>query len=160
VAAVQHIWRRLTDPFTAWCLHAAALWVWHAPALFQATLRSQWIHTWQHLSFFLSALLFWWSLFFARAGHSYGVGVVYIFTTAIHTGLLGALLTFSPVIFYPAYVTTAPLWGLTPLQDQQIGGLIMWIPAGALYMIAGLILFAAWLRESDLVLERKRRYAD
>jgi putative membrane protein len=81
-----------------------------------------------------------------------------VFTTAIHTGILGALLTFAPVVICPAYKATAPLWGLTPFEDQQIGGLIMWVPAGVVYMAAGLVLFAAWLRESDL--EARRRYAE
>ena len=151
---VQFAWQRITRPFNAWWIHAAALWVWHAPALFQATLRSEWIHTAQHLSFFLSALLFWWSLFYARGHAAYGLAVLYIFTTAIHTGILGALLTFAPVEFYPAYAQTAPHWGLSALEDQQIGGLIMWVPAGIVYLAAGLILFAAWLRGSDAVLER------
>ena len=72
--------------------------------------------------------------------------------------MLGALLTFAPVVIYPAYQATAPLWGLTPLQDQQIGGLIMWVPAGVVYMAAGLTLFAAWLRESETMV--RRRYAE
>ena len=73
---------------------------------------------------------------------SYGAGVFYIFTTAIHTGILGALLTFARRSGIPAYAATAPLWGLTPLEDQQIGGLIMWVPAGVVYLVAGLALFA------------------
>jgi putative membrane protein len=127
--------------------------------LFQATLRSEIVHTMQHLSFFISALLFWWALLYASGRSSYGHGVFYVFTTALHTGILGALLTFSTVVLYPAYTVTAPLWGLTPLEDQQIGGLIMWVPAGVLYMAAGLALFRAWLRESDAMLAR-RSYAE
>jgi putative membrane protein len=158
-APVQFAWRRIAQPLHAWWIHALALWAWHAPALFQATLRSEWVHTAQHLSFFLSALLFWWSLFYARGHSGYGLAVFYIFTTAIHTGLLGALLTFAPVEFYPAYAATAPRWGMSALEDQQIGGLIMWVPAGVVYLAAGLILFAAWLRESDAGL-RTGRYAE
>ncbi len=152
---VRKIWHAITEPVTAWWIHAIALWGWHAPALFQATLRNEWIHTAQHLSFFVSALLFWWSLFYTRGRMGHGQSVFYVFTTAIHTGILGALLAFSPVVFYPAYAATAPLWGLTPLQDQQIGGLIMWVPAGVVYLAAGLILLAAWLRESDALLARR-----
>jgi putative membrane protein len=150
---VQSIWRRLTDPLTAWIIHAVALWTWHAPALFQATLSSDLVHTAQHISFLGSALLFWWALFYARGRRSYGWGVLYIFTTAIHTSILGALLTFAQVVWYPAYRATAPAWGLSPLEDQQIGGLIMWVPAGLVYIAAGLTLFALWLRESDVLLK-------
>ena len=156
---VRPMWRRLTEPLTAWLLHAAALWIWHAPALFQATVDSETVHAAQHLSFLLTALLFWWSLIYAQGRAGYGAGVVYIFTTAVHTSILGALLTFSPVVWYPIYRETTRVWGLTPLQDQQIGGLVMWIPAGVLYLAAGLALFAAWLRQSEVISARSR-YAE
>ena len=70
-------------------------------------------------------------------------------TTALHSGLLGALLTFANSVWYPAYADRTTAWGLTPLEDQQIGGLIMWIPAGLVYVAAALALFAGWLRESE-----------
>ncbi len=138
----------VVKPAAAWCIHAIALWGWHVPALFDATLTNEWIHAAQHLSFFGSALLFWWSLFESRA-HNYGAAVLYIFTTAIHTTILGALLTFAPSIWYPPYATTTAPWGLTALQDQQLGGLIMWVPASLVYIATGLALFARWLRESE-----------
>jgi putative membrane protein len=156
---VAKSWQSLTAPMHAWWLHAVALWAWHAPVLFQATLTNEWVHTAQHLSFFLSALLFWWSLFYTRSSMGHGLSVFYVFTTGVHTGILGALLTFAPVVFYPAYTRTAPLWGLTPLQDQQIGGLIMWVPAGVVYIVVGLWMLAVWLRESDAMLAR-RSYAE
>lgn len=157
-SAFQEIWRRITDPFAAWLIHAVVLWGWHAPLLFQATLTSDLVHSAQHVSFFGSALLFWWSLFYARGRRSYGWGLLYVFSTGVHTSILGALLTFANVIWYPAYrLTTAP-WGLTPLEDQQIGGLIMWVPAGLVYLAAGLVMLALWLRESDAMVEG-RTYA-
>lgn len=155
----QKTWRALTQPWMAWWIHAAALWLWHAPQLFQATLTNEWIHAAQHTSFFASALLFWWSLLYARGRHSYGASVLYVFTTAVHTSILGALLTFADTIWYPAYTASASNWGLTPLEDQQLGGLVMWIPAGVVYLVAGLGLFAVWLRESDVMAIRKE-YAE
>ena len=157
--AVRKAWQGATEPLSAWWIHAAALWGWHVPVLFQATLRSEWVHAAQHLSFFLSALLFWWSLFHARGRMGQGQSVFYIFTTAVHTGILGALLTFAPTVLYPAYTPTAPLWGVTALQDQQIGGLIMWVPAGVVYLAVGLALLAACLRENHSAMAQ-RRYAD
>jgi len=156
--AVQGTWRHITRPFVAWWIHAAAIWAWHAPRLFQATIENEWIHAAQHLSFLGSALLFWWSLFYANGRANYGSSVLYIFTTAIHTSILGALLTFAQTPWYPAYSPGTEAWGLTALQDQQIGGLIMWIPAGLSYLAAALALFALWLRESDVVAGR-REYA-
>ncbi len=152
--SVRRTWGFLTDPFAAWCIHAAAIWIWHIPVMFQATLTSELAHTAQHLSFFLSALLFWWALFYAHGRLAYGAAVLYVFTTAVHTSILGALLTFAPHVWYPAYSSTTQAWGLTPLQDQQIGGLVMWVPAGLVYLVVGLALFAAWLKESDALLER------
>jgi putative membrane protein len=154
---IRQLWTRSTNPLTAWWIHAVILWVWHAPKMFQATLQNDWVHAAQHVSFLVSALLFWWSLLNARARTAYGLGVLYIFTTAIHTSILGALLTLTSRLWYPAYSLTTSAWGLTPLEDQQLGGLIMWVPAGLVYVAAGLGLFGAWLKQSDeLVL---RRYA-
>lgn len=157
----QKVWRALTNPFVAWAIHAVALWVWHAPVLFQATLTSEWIHTAQHLSFLVSALLFWWALIHGRQGWmGYGAATLYVFTTSVHSGLLGALITFAGTVWYPAYNGLTASWGLTPLEDQQLGGLIMWIPAGLVYIAAGLALFAGWLRESEArVVKRERRAA-
>jgi putative membrane protein len=161
---IQNSWRFFTRPMTAWWVQAAAVWLWHIPRFFQATLDNDWIHSAQHLSFLGSALLFWWSLSYAHGKVRYGASVLYLFTTAVHTSILGALLTFASTIWYPAYAATTTAWGLTPLEDQQAGGLIMWIPAGLVYVIGGLFLFAEWLRESDRVAkthfyDRKGEYA-
>ena len=154
--AVRGVWVGITRPFTAWWLHAVALWIWHAPQLFQATLTSDWMHSFQHISFLGSALLFWWSMFYAESRSTYGAGVLYIFTTGVHTSILGALLTFARSAWYPAYALTTAAWQLSPLEDQQVGGLIMWVPAGVVYLGAGLALFAVWLRESDVEASRSR----
>jgi putative membrane protein len=146
MTAFAIVWRTLTAPSCAWLLHAAALWVWHWPRLFDAALASGAIHTLQHLSFLLSALLFWWAtLGRTRAAVPAGAAMVYLFTTMMHTSALGALLSFAGKPWYPAYYPTTSSWGLTPLEDQQMGGLIMWIPGGAIYAIAALALIAAAL---------------
>jgi cytochrome c oxidase assembly factor CtaG/cytochrome c2 len=151
-------WRVLTQPLVAWTLHAAALWIWHIPRLFQATLTSELAHAWQHLSFFGTALCFWWALL---SGHQerqgYGVAVLAVFTTALHSSLLGALLTFAPTPWYPAYAHTTAAWGLTPREDQQLGGLVMWIPAGVVYLLAALALGAGWLRAMERQMRRQGR---
>src|SRR3954449_6589150 len=89
-SSVQRTWRLLTLPAVAWTVHAVAIWLWHVPALFQATLDSDPIHMAQHLSFLGSALLFWWSLLRVREGHlGRPAAILYLFTTAVHTSLLG-----------------------------------------------------------------------
>jgi putative membrane protein len=141
----------MTAPLVAWLIHAVVLWTWHLPVLFQATLNNEFVHALQHTTFVLSALLFWWAILHGRdRAIGFGAAVIYMFTTALHSGLLGALLTFSRTVWYPVYNGSTESWGLTPLEDQELGGLIMWIPAGVVYIIAGLALFAGWLRESEL----------
>lgn len=142
--------RFIRRPLVAWMLEAVTLWTWHIPALYQATLTSDWIHAAQHLSFFLTAVLFWSALYgVGRSAMSYGAAIFYVFGTAAHCSALGALLTFSAVLWYPAYEHTTQAWGLSPLQDQQLGGAIMWVPSGLVFIVIGLSLFAKWLRASD-----------
>lgn len=157
---VAAVWSFITGGFAAWAIHAVILWAWHIPALFQATLRSDLIHTVQHASFFGSALLFWWAVLYGpRGAMNYGAGVLYLFTTSIHSGVLGAFLAITTTVWYPAYAETAPSWGLTPIEDQQLGGLIMWMPAGLIYIAAGLTMLAAWLRESEKSVIRRENQA-
>jgi len=140
----------VTAPPTVWCVHAAALWVWHLPALYDAALEHEAVHIVQHLSFFGSAALFWWGLVHGRYGRlGYGAAVLYVFATAVHSGVLGALLTFSPRVWYPLYESTASRFGMTPLEDQQLAGLLMWVPASLVFIAGGLYFFAAWIRESE-----------
>src|SRR3954471_4258872 len=146
----RHLAKVICNPFSAWLLHGIILWVRHLPVLFQPTIENEWVHALQHLSFFLSAVLFWWAVIHGpRKRMEYGMAVLYMFTTALHSGALGALLTFTRNLWYPVYSGSTRQWGLSPLEDQELGGLIMWVPAGIVYIAAGLALFAAWLRESE-----------
>jgi len=147
-------WRWLTNTLTSalvvTVLHAIALWVWHIPSWYEATLRNDGIHALQHISFLLTATMFWWALMHGRYGRlGYGAAVVYVFATAGHSGALGALITFAPHLWYPIYGARTAAWGLNAIEDQQLAGLIMWIPAGVLFTILGIALFAAWLGEAE-----------
>jgi putative membrane protein len=147
-APIAAVWVLLSTPVVAWALHAVAIWLWHAPSLYQAALGSELIHTAQHVSFLGTALLFWWALLRGREGRlGRPAAVIYLFTTAMHTSLLGVLLTFSDRLWYPLYDATTAPWGLTSLEDQQLAGVIMWVPAGLTYLVATLVLAASWLRE-------------
>lgn len=126
-----------------WLLHALALWVWHLPTLFQAALVNPLVHILQHSCFFFSALAYWWTAFGGRTRNPTGPAIASLFTTMLHTSALGALLTFAPS---PWYVTEgARAFGLSALEDQQLGGLIMWVPGGMAYLIAGLVIVRRWL---------------
>jgi cytochrome c oxidase assembly factor CtaG len=135
-----------TRPLTAWTLHAGALWIWHAPAPYAAALRSDGVHALEHLSFVVTALLFWWVVFRPHGRRrAYGTSVLLVFGTALHSGALGALITFAGESWYPAHAAGAALWGMSALDDQQLAGLLMWIPAGLVYLGAAGVLCAAWL---------------
>jgi len=156
VGAVQHtplpvVWRTMTAPAVAFILYGVALWIWHLPALYDAALEHEAVHVVQHLCFFGTAALFWWGIVHGRQGRlGYGAAVVYLFVTAVHGAVLGALLTVSPRVWYAPYLANHPT-GLTPLEDQQLAGLLMWIPAGLAFVAGALFLFAGWLRQSDRV---------
>ena len=155
--AISSTWEFFTGPTVAFIVHGLALWIWHIPFLFQATLESDLVHTLQHASFLGSALLFWWAIIYGKRGvASYGAGVLYLFITSIHSGILGAFLTFTKRLWYPIYAPTAAGWGLSPLEDQQLGGLIMWVPAGIVYIVAALFMFAAWINASERIAVRNK----
>ena len=143
-SGVAAMWRFAMSPLNATLLHAIAIWVWHIPVLLDGTLVNESLHRLQHISFLGTALIFWWAIV-RRPVRDYGLGALHVFATMVHTGLLGALLTLAPRVLYVRQTADAPLFGLTPLDDQQLAGLIMWVPGGALYLLAGLILAALWL---------------
>jgi len=150
--AIRRGWDTLTRPLDAWLLHGAIIWIWHAPALFDAALRSDAVHALQHIAFLGTALLFWEALLYRRShAAAAGMGIVYLFTTGVHTGALGALMTFAHAPWYPTYAQRAAAWGFSPMQDQQLAGLIMWVPGSVAYLVAALSLAARWLRESDAI---------
>jgi len=149
--ALRRAWYALRRPVVAWWLHAVAMWTWHLPSLYQAALGSEFLHALEHGCFFGTALLFWRALFPAgKSGRlSYGAGLLYVFATGMQSGVLGALLTFAPTPWYPAYGASVAAWGLTPLEDQQLAGLIMWVPGGLVYIHVAVVLFMAWLQAEE-----------
>jgi putative membrane protein len=142
-------------PIFAWVVSVGALWAWHVPPLYDEAVRNQAAHALEHFMFLATALLFWWVAFRRgrTRGFATGAQVLYVFTAGVQSGALGAVLTFAGSPLYQPYVHTATAWGLTPLQDQQLAGLIMWIPAGLVYVVAAGALFVRWL----LAIEREAR---
>jgi putative membrane protein len=123
------------------------LWAWHVPSLFGAALENEAVHAVQHASFLGTALLFWWAVLGrdGRVVQRTGAAMAYLFTTMLHTGALGALLTLAPTPWYPHYAATSAAFGLDPVQDQQLGGLVMWVPGSAAYLAAALFIMARLL---------------
>lgn len=143
--------RWLLAPLPVWLLWSFSLWFWHLPGPYGWALRSEWVHSGEHLCFFLTSLA-WWSLVLAPYGRrqlDYGPCLVYLGTLGVQMGLLGAILTFALRPVYQTQVQTTLAWGLTPLQDQQLAGLVMWVPAGFILAAAMGALFVAWLRDAE-----------
>jgi putative membrane protein len=141
------LWRRLarwlqvvSRPLPAAALHGAALWLWHAPAAFDAAVANHAVHALEHVSFLGTALVFWHSVLGARSGRRAAAALGASFATLLHGGLLGALVTLAPYPLYGWYRGRTEPWGLSALEDQQLAGLVMWVPMGATYLAACLLL--------------------
>ena len=150
--AVLRLGKVLTNPFVAFTLFNADLWLWHAPALYDATLFNQNLHILEHLTFIFFGLLYWWPLFSpVKEGLprlSIGGQVLYLFFGSMPMVLLGAGLTFAQPLYAP-YLYAPRVWGLSPAVDQQLGGLLMWVPV-SLYMIVIMsILFIRWMQQQE-----------
>lgn len=149
--AGQLVRRLVSQPLLVWGLFIGVLWAWHLPRLYQAALANEAIHILEHLSLLVAAMLFWWMIARLRQGgrSGHGLAILYIFAAALQGGVLGALIAFSRTPWYEWYIQSASWWGLTPVEDQQLAGLIMWIPGGFVYLVAALVLLAEWLRASE-----------
>ncbi|MBA4147083.1 MAG: cytochrome c oxidase assembly protein [Verrucomicrobia bacterium] len=151
----MHEWRPrnylVWQPILLWVVYGVTLWVWHLPALYQTALRNEFVHELQHISFFAVSCVFWRVLLdpLKRLHFGRGLAIVYLFTTSLHATLLGVFMALSPRVWYPDYETTVSAWSLSAIEDQQLAGLIMWMPACAVYAIVAAFLFASWLQESE-----------
>jgi putative membrane protein len=144
------VWHAVTAPLSVFLIQALVLWLWHIPSWYEAALHSDLIHALEHVSFVLAGSLFSWAMVNGRYGRSgYGLAVLYVFLTAMHSSALGALVTMAPSVWYGEYARQAAAWQVDALADQQLAGLLMWIPAGVVFIVFGLALLAAWLGESE-----------
>lgn len=130
----------LSRPVPATVLHGLALWVWHAPGPFDAALASSAVHALEHACFFGTGLLFWRAILAARSLQRVFAALAAAFATMIHGGLLAAIITMAQYPLYGWYPHRTEPWGLSPLEDQQLAGLIMWVPMGTVYFGTCLLL--------------------
>jgi putative membrane protein len=125
---------------------AVVLWAWHLPGPYDAALRSDAVYWLMHFTLLATAIWLWHGLRAAPLGAALLAGLL----TALQMSLLGAVLTFAPRALFPVHATTTAPWGLTPLEDQQLGGLIMWIPAGLLFSFLALAAAGWRLRRTEV----------
>jgi putative membrane protein len=131
----------------AWLLHVAVLWAWHTPRLYDWAVQSPVLHAAEHASLLVTAWAFWAVVLHPRGRRALGIGgsLLYLFAAAGQCAALGALLTLGETPWYATHAATAGTWGLTPLEDQQLAGLIMWLPGGMVYATVALARLAATL---------------
>jgi len=147
------VWRALGAPLPATALQAVALVAWHVPALFDRALRSEGWHIAQHLSFIVTALLFWRAMLpdGPRREANY-LAAVCLFVTSLVGGGLGALMALDSSPWYASYVALGVTpFGMSPVEDQQLAGLIMWVPGGLFHLAAALALLGLALRQPQKV---------
>ena len=149
---LQRSARFITSPLPAFILFSGLFLVWHLPALYDLALRNHSVHILEHLFFMAAALVMWWPVL-GRLPElprpSYPIQMLYLFFLSLPPGFLGAAITFSGDILYPWYGEVPRLWGLSPLTDQQIGGLIMKIPGALVFLAAMGVVFFTWFNREE-----------
>lgn len=153
------IMRFLTYPAVAFVLFNADFFLWHAPALYNATLENQNIHILEHLTFIIFGLLNWWPIFSPSKDLprlSIGGQILYLFLSGMPVVLLGAGLTFTSPLYAP-YIAAPRVWGISAATDQQLGGLIMWVPGNIIYIIIMSALFLRWMQKKEKEQEAHER---
>jgi cytochrome c oxidase assembly factor CtaG len=145
--------RSLTTPGLVWLYFVAAVVGWHEPRLYNLTLESDLVHDLEHLSFFGTAMLFWWHVIGAAPRFhkklSPGVRIGYALAAVPPNALTGISIAFATKPIYPYYTEVPRLWGISVLRDQMLAGVIMWIPGSMMYMVAALVLIAQMLRGQE-----------
>lgn len=152
--------RLLGTAAIAWTAGIGAMAVWHIPVLFNAALSNEPLHIFEHFTLLVGGSIFWWPILSPLAEsrlRPVPQGAVYLFTACLACTSLGVLITFAPRLLYPAYAQPSDLygilpvirdrWGISPAMDQQIGGLLMWVPGCLIYLTAIMAMFARWYGE-------------
>jgi len=150
----------ISFPVVAWVLFAAVNWGWHFSVLYDQALENQALHYFQHATFLGAALLFWWPVVGAdpspwRMPHP--VRILYVFLAMPQNSFLGVALSSAPLVLYPHYVTNGRTWGLSPLDDQALGGMIMWVIGDIFFLAWMMVVVALWMRYEDRRTERLDR---
>jgi putative membrane protein len=154
-------WKFMRLPLATWCLGVGGMWLWHAPTLCNAAVTNGWLHRLQYVSLLLMGFAFWWPILgpWSQQRLSPLAGIVYLFSACLGCTILGIILTFAPVEVCSIYLHPLdrlgilPLvqnqWGLTPAKDQQLGGLLMWVPACLIYFSGIIGLLARWYGQAN-----------
>lgn len=137
--------KALSQPIVPWALAAVTLWAWHHPILYEAAVDHDVVHAVEHATMLGTAAVVW-AVALGRVRRPVPVpaAAVLLFATALQSGALGAVLTLARAPLYTVHTAMAPRWGLTPLEDQQLAGALMWMPPGLVYVGVIAALFVRW----------------
>jgi putative membrane protein len=145
---LRRVGRRLGNPLVAVAAHTMALWFWHLPAAYESAIASEAVHALEHVCFLGTSFWFWATIIpsHRRSAAPYPLRTLAVFGGLLQSGALGALLVFASRSLYAIHADGPAAWGLSPLEDQQLAGVLMWVPPAGLYLTAMSILLARWLR--------------
>lgn len=149
---VMRVARLLTLPVTAFVLFNVVFVFWHVPALYDLALREREIHILEHLMFLVAGLILWWPILsplpeLPRA--PYILQMLYLFVQPTVPAILGAIITFSDGVLYSWYAEAPRVWGISAHTDQEVGGLVMWIPGGLAFLLTLAVVFLVWANQEE-----------
>lgn len=144
------LFRTVTGPMSSWTLFVATFLFWHWPVAFQWAAASEPRRLFEHATIFATAFLFWNVALSQKnqSGLSYGARALFVMTAAVATDLPGVVMVFSPQVICTMPRENAVIFGLTPLEDQQVAGLLMWVPANLAFFSIATWLFARWISDT------------
>ena len=154
--------RLLRRPAIAWLAGIGPMLFWHIPTLFNAALANEPLHIVEHVSLLIGGTIYWWPLLSPLPQsrlRPVPEASAYLFTSCLACTFIGIAITFAPNLLYPAYAhppgangilsTIRNRWGISAPMDQQIGGLLMWVPGCLVYVTAIMSMFARWYAEES-----------
>jgi putative membrane protein len=139
--------RWLTKPFRTFAIFNIVFAGWHLPPLYNLALAHHWLHIGQHLMFLVASVLMWWPILSPLPELprlAYPLQMLYLFLMSIPMSVVAVYIAYANTVLYPAYSIAPRIWGISPMQDQQIGGLIMWIPGGLYFFGVISVIFFRW----------------
>ena len=146
--ALDHLLRAVTRPVPALMLYAAVLIGWHLPGPYGAALEHHRVHIVEHLALIAAATLAWWPVL-SPSGLlprlHYGAQILYLFMFGVPMTVVAAMITGAEDTLYPFYAAAPRIFGISALADQRLGGLIMWVPAGLIPLLAFTVVFFRWV---------------
>ena len=150
---------RATSPWLLLTVHLATIWLWHTPAGYNGALRNPWVHDVQHITFFATALAFWWCTAAAeptlqpRLG--YGLRLALVLMALFQTQILSIIIAMAERPLYDFYTTVPRLWGMSVMDDQRWSGVIMWVPGGLWYVMTAVLLLERMMSRQERIVRRR-----